>query len=241
LEKALMRWHRGIALVALFLAWAVLAAWQFNEYQNECDAARQTLRRQSGSLMNAVVGGIRSHRRVGVFIQEQLQGALDELIHSADVLAASVTDSKGVVLLSAGRTKLLGQPISDESWLPEGLQTSREFQLTPPPSNSTGTPGMGGGMGMGMGMGRGRMQHLSDEMERDEGPFFQRRTFRSHSFTRSLPYRRALPPRGLAAIHRDRGWRISRTVRGIGVEDERPLGRSPRPRRRTGNRNAASS
>ena len=97
--------------------------------------------------MNAVVGGIRSHRRTGMFLNEQLQAALDELVQSADVLAGSVSDDKGQTLLSAGRVNCSTPPLRlTRNAGARRVAASREFRLSP-------TNGMGPGMGMGMGMG----------------------------------------------------------------------------------------
>ena len=100
-----MRWQRVIAWVGLFLAWAALAAWQYHEYGHEQELARQILRRQADSLMNALVGGIRSHRRMGRFFLGQLQGTLDELVRSKDILAVSIAFGDGRPVASAGAEK----------------------------------------------------------------------------------------------------------------------------------------
>jgi hypothetical protein len=38
-----MQWHRVTTLAALFLAFAALAAWQWDEYGHECELARETV------------------------------------------------------------------------------------------------------------------------------------------------------------------------------------------------------
>ena len=86
-DKTSIYWHRWTTIAALLLAWAVLAAWQWQEYEAECKTARDAMHRQAESLANALIGGVQSHRRFGHFVEEQLQAALDELAKSQDVLA----------------------------------------------------------------------------------------------------------------------------------------------------------
>jgi signal transduction histidine kinase len=121
--------------------------------------------------MNAVVGGIRSHRRLGPFFEEQIQGVLDELVKSKDVLAAAVIASEGQLLLAARRTDLLdlATPIAPcESWQPAGFRLVKEIHLVPEPCGPGG--GRGGGAGRRGGRGRGRGGSVPDE-EPAVGPF----------------------------------------------------------------------
>lgn len=149
-----MRWQRLIVYVALILAaWAALAAWQYREYGHECQAAQQTLQRQAESVMNALVGGIRSHRRLGRFFQGQLQGSLTELVASKDILAVALTTEDGQSVLSAGETQLLDTPpaiASGTHWTPEGFRFVQDFWLDPDagggPHSSGGEAGRGRGM-----------------------------------------------------------------------------------------------
>ncbi len=146
-----IRWHRWTTPAALALAWLVLALWQYQEYRAECDAARETSRRQAESVMNALVGGIQSHRRLGRFMEDQLQGALDELATSQDILAVEVASADRSIVLKAGHTDLLDQlgPLEPGShWNDAGYCYVTAFQLAAEPPNT-------GGMGMGMGPGRG--------------------------------------------------------------------------------------
>ena len=71
-----MRWRHPLIYGALLLAWLAFAAWQYRSYRHEQQLAQEILHRQSHSVMNALVGGVRSHRRLGRFFQDQLQGML---------------------------------------------------------------------------------------------------------------------------------------------------------------------
>jgi len=151
-----MKWQRLTTLVVLFLAFAVLAAWQWNEYGHERELARETVARSADSVMNALVGGISSHRRLGPFFSEQVQGALDELVQSKDVRAVAVISEDAKAVLSAGNRELLNlvPPFREgEYWDETGFRLVHLFRL---PSERSGPGGgRGGGSGGGQGWGRG--------------------------------------------------------------------------------------
>lgn len=149
-----MRWQRTTTWIALFSAWAILAAWQLEEYGREREAARETLRRQADSLMNALVGGIRFHLRRGVYFEDQLQGTLEALVKSKDIQAVAIASDDGQALLSAGDTDLLegssAEIVAGEYWDPSGLRLVSSFRLLRPPEISgadRGGPGRRGGFG----------------------------------------------------------------------------------------------
>ena len=172
-----MHWQRWTVLVGLLLAWVALAAWQRHEYEHERDLARQTLLRPAESLGIALVGGIRSHRRVGRFFEAQLQGTLDELVRSEDILAVAVASQQGRIILSAGRAELL-EPVATapgDSWEEDGLHYVAEFRLAPDAGGGPhgegphgGGPG-GRGPGGGRGWGRGAQRDAAEETA--AGPF----------------------------------------------------------------------
>jgi len=166
-SKTTMHWQRLTGYSALVLAWIVLAAWQYHEYGHEREQVQETLSRQSSSIMNALVGGIQSHRRLGRFFEEQMRGALDELVKAEDVLAVSIASDEGRVILSAGRTELFeGLPpvASGNSWDTAGFRHVESFELAPITEGPRG-PGWAGGRGMG----RGRAWDAQD----DDSPLSQ--------------------------------------------------------------------
>ena len=133
-DKASIYWHRWTAVAALLLAWAVLAAWQWQEYNTECETARDSLRRQAESVVNALIGGVRSHRRFSRFVDEQLQSAMDELAKSQDVLAVAVISADNQLKLTAGKANLLDLSASIEpgqSWTDAGFRYIVPFQISP--------------------------------------------------------------------------------------------------------------
>ena len=155
-----MQWQRAIGLGGLVLALAALAAWQWDEYGHECALARHTVSGSAQSVMNALVGGVQSHRRLGPFFSQQIQGVLDGLVQSEDLLAVALVSEDGKPLLSAGEAHrlVLAPPFqSGEYWETAGLRLVRRFQLP----SETGGPGGGPG--------RGRRWRM--ELEESSSPF----------------------------------------------------------------------
>ncbi len=157
-----MPWQRLMTWIALLAALVALGFWQWHEYRHECALARQSVVRFAESVMNALIGGLRSHRRLGFFFTEQVQGVLDELVQSEDVLAAALISGDGSSTLSAGRVEQLdlrAAPASTEAWRDAGYRLARTFRLP----LEAGGPGAGhGGMGGGRGWER-RRQMMSQE------------------------------------------------------------------------------
>jgi two-component system sensor histidine kinase HydH len=149
-----MRWQTWTTLGVVMLALALLAWWQHREYLRERDLARETVYRQSHSVMNALVGGIRAHRRRGRYFEGQLQESLEELVKSQDILAVAVTSDDGRLALSAGKSDLLHTkpPVAaGEFWDEAGFRLVEKFELSAAPGGFFEAGGRGGGRGRGRG------------------------------------------------------------------------------------------
>ena len=172
-----MRWQRAtLYVLALLASWAALAAWQQHEYGHECRLAREMLVGQAKSVTNALVGGIRSHRRLGRFLPEQLQVALDESAGSKDILAAGIVSEDGRLVLTTKNAELLNTSPPFEpgdTWDEEGFRCVKEFPLEPDLQRSPGGPGggRGGGQGGGQGRGRGPRWQRDASPQEEQSPF----------------------------------------------------------------------
>ncbi len=149
-----MRWKPITTAALLVLAWAILASWQYREFRLERELARETLDRQSHSVMNALVGGIQAHRRRGQYFVDQLQGSLEGLVGGDDILAVAITSMDGRQILAAGQTdvwKAFSSPplVAGDFWDAAGFRLVELFELPADP----GVPGEGRGGGR---QGRGR-------------------------------------------------------------------------------------
>jgi len=156
-----MQWQRVTALAVLLTAFVALAAWQRDEYGHERELICGNVANSAESVMNALVGGVQSHRRLGPLFAEQVQDALDGLAESNDVLAVALVAADGQTILSAGRRELLDRtppPRTGVQWHKAGFQQTRVFTL---PEQRSG-PGMGRGGGMGGGQGWGRQRQNED-------------------------------------------------------------------------------
>jgi len=145
-----MRGQRILSAVALLILWLGWAAWQHHEYGHEREQAEDGLRRQAHTLETVLVGGIRSHRRLGTFFQQQIEGILEELADSPDVRAVSFQSTSGANRLQAGETSLFhdSSPVdAGEYWRPEGYWLVDQFTV-PAQSDRPGSgPGRHGSPG----------------------------------------------------------------------------------------------
>lgn len=156
-RRVLARWQ--VLALLLPALWAALAAWQYHEYQHACQAAQEALRRQGQTVMKALVGGIRFHRRFGPGFPAQLQAQLEALAEAGDVRGVAVTAGQAGVVFQAGRDRGLAQiaptlpwqPADgmDETWTPEALVLRHTFVL-----DQLADSGLGTGPGRGLGRGR---------------------------------------------------------------------------------------
>jgi len=167
-----MRWRRGAIYAVLFLAaTAALAGWQVHEYGHECQLARQTLEDTAQWAANMLVAGIRSHRRLGPYFEEQLQGTMEQSASSADVLAVGFVSADGRCRYFAGQERFFETPVpleSGQAWQPEGLRCVVAFHFQP---EAAGGPfGPGGGAGGGRGWGRVLRQEAAAEDEESFWP-----------------------------------------------------------------------
>ncbi len=221
-----MRSMRIIVYVGLAVAWLSFALWQYRDYVHQHGLIEETLLQQSRSIMTALVGGMKSHRRLGRYFEDQLQGMLDELIQSEDVLSVVVRSADGSVVLSAQDRIPESEATEQSASLATEASPRVPFELTetldlspdqPGPGSLSG-PGRGGGLGLGRGRGFGG-RRWEDESA-GEGPFatggrfqvtllldrhradiFQRRMTWSHVFVTSAA--------GLVALSIALAWRAS--------------------------------
>lgn len=170
-RRVLARWQ--VLALLLPALWAALAAWQYHEYQHACQAARDALRRQGQTVMTALVGGIRFHRRFGPGFPAQLQAQLDALAEASDLGGVVVTTAEAGVVFHAGRDRWLADAADtlpwqasgsmDEAWTDEALVLRSTFVLDQLAD---------GGLGTGPGRGLGRGRRLGGE----PGPFARDQT-----------------------------------------------------------------
>jgi len=163
---------KRLAIIAgLIAAWSAFAAWQYQRFCYERVLIGESTRHSANSVMGALIGGIQSHRRLGRFFEQQLEGVLVEVTRGGEVLAASIMNERGETLLQAGRVELLeaGGPVAaGDGWSDSGFHLVHRFQVEPV---AEGGPGWGSGGGGGPGFGAGRGAGRRQDLGADEGPF----------------------------------------------------------------------
>lgn len=143
-----------VTILVLLLAWGAFVQWQYQSYEHERKLIEETLHQQAHSVMNALIGGIRSHRQLGFYFDAQIQGALEELAKSEDVLAVAVASDDGKLALSAGEVDRIGVSTDPSTGRAPDAAVYRlveRFRLSPLAEGG----GRGGGRGAGRGGGRG--------------------------------------------------------------------------------------
>ncbi|MCA9261082.1 MAG: HAMP domain-containing histidine kinase [Planctomycetales bacterium] len=150
-------WGRRWSIPLLLAVWAAFVGWQWIGHRHERALMEESLQQQSRTVMTALIGGAQSHRRYGQFFFDQLQGMLDALASSGDVLAARVTSTEGAQSLSAGDRQLIETFGQDDVGAPPAFRYDETFQLE---DGSYGPP-QGQGRGFGRG-GRFRSREESD-------------------------------------------------------------------------------
>lgn len=136
--------------MVIVIAPIALAIWQWDEYGHERDLTREAVSSSAESIMNALVGGIRSHRRLGHFFVQNVQGVLEGLAESHQVVAVALQSEDGKKSLSAGKEELIAADLPFQSggrWVGSGFCLVRVFAL--PESDGPGHDGFGGGRGPG--------------------------------------------------------------------------------------------
>ena len=102
-----MKWKLWATWIFLLSVWTGFAVWQWSEYNRARQLAFDELHRQAVTVSGALLGGIRTHRGMGRFFEDNLQEAVNDVIDSELVVAAAIVDEDGKRLASAGEIELV--------------------------------------------------------------------------------------------------------------------------------------
>ena len=166
-------WAGARVAVMMLLVAAAFVGWQYQGYQRERALIDESLHQQGHSIINAMVGGIASHRRFGSGFDEQLQGMLDELVTSEDVLAAAFLSPESAASISAGDAEKLqlGElPEPGDVLDSNGFRMTERFHLAP--AGRGGRGGQGRGYGRGLGSLSRSQQYASESSFAPEGDYW---------------------------------------------------------------------
>lgn len=128
----------GIAMV--LVAGATL--WLWMEYRNETRMHEEVLVVRGEGMLTALEAGIRSHRRMGAWFQENIESVLAETAASPGIVALAVFRDDGAALAVVGEATESMKPAETPEWLGNNLLVGRKFSIP-------GEEGGGGGQGWG--------------------------------------------------------------------------------------------
>src|SRR4051812_48476241 len=123
--------RRSLLVYGLLVAvWGLVIVWQIEEHLHVREVAKTELRNSSRSIANTLSAIIRSlrFRGRGTVSQENLQGALNELVSGTNELVKS-SEIASIVLLNAANEPVVtaGKPVETKDMLQSGEQRwSRE-------------------------------------------------------------------------------------------------------------------
>ena len=133
--------------IALALALAAVALLG-HDYRRESDAHEQALAIRGQSMLVALEGGLRTHRRLGGWFEQTLSVTLEELAGTPGVVAIGAFAEDGQLVTGTGP---LPERLTNQVtplWLGADLLVTREMQFSPGAPGAAG-PGAGGGRGWG--------------------------------------------------------------------------------------------
>ncbi len=140
--------HVTAALLCVVMG-AGFALWQYRELAKDRQASELVLRGQAESVLRAISGNLRSHRRLGAYFDQQIAVFLEELVVSQDVLGVSIFDDSGREVIHAGKAVPALPSQQSEGWSSDGYVSRREIEV--PPLSSPGSGPLGRGRGFGRG------------------------------------------------------------------------------------------
>jgi len=146
-----MRLRRATLLslcIALCLS-AVVVYWLSIDYVQQRDALEQLLIVRGRVVLSALEGGMRSHRRMGMWLRVNMDSILEETVSAPGILGLALTDQEGTRIVHSGTVPDDVKPSSTPQWTSAGLVIYRETQFR----GSQDLTGMGGGP-----IGGGRMR-----------------------------------------------------------------------------------
>ena len=132
-----------VVLAILMLAGAT-AYWLYQDYQLERRAHREVLVTRAETIVTSLKAGIRSHRRLGNWLQENIDAVLREISSMEGVHGVAILSDTAGVVSSAGSFPAGLEPAASEQWTTAGLLVARRTQLVDP-TDAAESPGRGRG------------------------------------------------------------------------------------------------
>jgi len=150
---------RHATLLSLCIALCVSAVVVYglsSDYVQQRDAIERLLIVRGRVVLSALEGGMRSHRRMGMWLRVNMDAILEETVSAPGILGLALIDQEGARIVHSGAVPDDVKPSSTPQWTSDGLVIYRETQFR----GSQDLTAMGGGRMRGRGW-RSEMTELS--------------------------------------------------------------------------------
>ncbi len=114
--------------IALCVA-AVVVYWLSSDYVQQRDALERLLIVRGRVVLSALEGGMRSHRRMGMWLRVNIDAILEETISASGILGLAIIDKEGARIMHGGTVPDDVKPSSTPQWTSDGLVIYRETQF----------------------------------------------------------------------------------------------------------------
>ena len=114
--------------IALCVA-AVVVFWLWSDYVQQRDALERLLIVRGRAVLSALEGGMRSHRRMGMWLRVNMDAILEETVSAPGSLGLPIIDKDGARMGHGGAVPDDVKPSFTPQWTPDGLVIYRETQF----------------------------------------------------------------------------------------------------------------
>jgi signal transduction histidine kinase len=119
-------------LLSLFIALCVAAIvifWLWSDYVQQQNALERLLIVRGRAVLSALEGGLRSHRRMGMWLRGNIDAILEETVSAPGILGLAIIDKEGDHIAHGGTMPDIVNLSPEPQWTPAGLVLCRETQF----------------------------------------------------------------------------------------------------------------
>ena len=123
---------RRATLLSLFIALCVAAVvifWLWSDYVQQQNALERLLIVRGRAVLSALEGGLRSHRRMGMWLRGNIDAILEETVSAPGILGLAIIDKEGDRIAHGGTMPDTFRLSAEPQWTPGGLVLCRETQF----------------------------------------------------------------------------------------------------------------
>jgi len=123
---------RRATLLSLFIALSVAAVvvfWLWSDYVQQQKALERLLIVRGRAVLSALEGGMRSHRRMGMWLRGNIDAILEETVSAPGILGLAIISKEGDLIAHGGTVPDNVNLSLDPQWTSNGLVLFRETQF----------------------------------------------------------------------------------------------------------------